>query len=414
MVGQNALHYKRSRAEIVGVFALCILLLVGCGSPDNERANGESPPVDTKAADIDKLRSLPYASFTPDPVPEGESGTVRLDTTRSYPGYNFCTTRDLSMAELVDARGELIHRWQGTPGMWRRSVLLLDGDLLVVGADERENRYALRMSWDGEVLWKTDVEGHHDIGPTSDGRVMVLTMEARRLPDVSSSIDVRDDGITIMSEQGAIVEHRSLYDVMAGHPDIFTFGEVKPQGRWVDLFHANSVRWMMHEHLREQHPIYSPDNVIVCIRHQDTVAIFNWRNSELLWAWGQGEISGPHDASVLANGHLLIFDNGLARGWSRVIEIDPLSKEIVWEYRAPEPRDFFTYGRGACQRLPNGNTVITESDTGRAFEVTREGQIVWEYFNPHVDIKRRRATFIRVYRLELDFVEQILKQQAPR
>jgi hypothetical protein len=37
---------------------------------------------------------------------------------------------------------------------------------------------------------------------------------------------------------------------------------------------------------------------------------------------------------------------------------------------------------GNAQRLPNGNTLITESAFGRFFEVTREGEIVWEYVNP--------------------------------
>jgi len=37
---------------------------------------------------------------------------------------------------------------------------------------------------------------------------------------------------------------------------------------------------------------------------------------------------------------------------------------------------------GYAQRLPNGNTLITESSFGRFFEVTKQGEIVWEYVNP--------------------------------
>ena len=36
-----------------------------------------------------------------------------------------------------------------------------------------------------------------------------------------------------------------------------------------------------------------------------------------------------------------------------------------------------------AQRLPNGNTLICEGDTGRLFEVTSAGELVWEYVNPH-------------------------------
>ena len=141
---------------------------------------------------------------------------------------------------------------------------------------------------------------------------------------------------------------------------------------------------MTDKDLAAKHPIYGPTNVIVCIRHRDLVAIFNWDTRELVWSWGQGEISGPHDAVVLQNGNILLFDNGLSRGWSRVIELDPLTRQIVWQYTAPVPSDFFTESRGGNQRLPNGNTLITESDSGRAFEVTREGEIVWEFWNPEI------------------------------
>jgi hypothetical protein len=34
-----------------------------------------------------------------------------------------------------------------------------------------------------------------------------------------------------------------------------------------------------------------------------------------------------------------------------------------------------------AQRLPNGNTLINEASFGRFFEVTRDGEIVWEYVN---------------------------------
>ncbi len=44
--------------------------------------------------------------------------------------------------------------------------------------------------------------------------------------------------------------------------------------------------------------------------------------------------------------------------------------------------NFFSPRMGNAQRLPNGNTLITESSFGRFFEVTREGEVVWEYVNP--------------------------------
>ena len=124
-------------------------------------------------------------------------------------------------------------------------------------------------------------------------------------------------------------------------------------------------------------------------------------------------MSGPHDATVLKNGHILLFDNGLGRGWSRVIELDPLTRQIVWEYRAPQPADFYTVVHGSNQRLPNGNTLIANSGHGEVFEVTPEGEIVWRFFNPDRKESGRRASVGRVTRHELAYVDQIRRNFAP-
>ena len=68
---------------------------------------------------------------------------------------------------------------------------------------------------------------------------------------------------------------------------------------------------------------------------------------------------------------------------STVIEIDPFTEEIVWGDEGNAQNGFHTFTCGSSQRLPNGNTLITESDNGRAFEVTTSGQVVRMYYNPH-------------------------------
>jgi hypothetical protein len=176
----------------------------------------------------------------------------------------------------------------------------------------------------------------------------------------------------------------------------------------IDLLHANTVEFMRHRHLVGRHAIYSLDNVLVTIRHQDVVAVIDWPGKKLVWAWGQGVLSGPHAGTVLENGNILIFDNGLNRGWSRVVEVDPLARKIVWEYKAPDPKKLFTVGRGAAQRLANGNTLISNSDRGQVLEVTPGGEVVWEFLNPLTDSKGRRATITRMKRYEPGFVGTLL------
>lgn len=44
-----------------------------------------------------------------------------------------------------------------------------------------------------------------------------------------------------------------------------------------------------------------------------------------------------------------IFADGLARKWSRVVEVDPRTGRIVWEYRASEPESFFSGALGGVR-----------------------------------------------------------------
>ena len=90
----------------------------------------------------------------------------------------------------------------------------------------------------------------------------------------------------------------------------------------------------------------------------------------------------------LPNGNILTFDNGAYRKdqvipWSRVIEVDPAANEIVWESREEPDSSFFSAYISGARRLPNGNTLITEGNSGRMFQVTPDKKVVWEYINPY-------------------------------
>lgn len=425
------------RAAECGAFA-CLLtaavLMAGCDT-ESRRATGEgqaspareTPPsrelsVEGQAStqapasaalrerDIERLRSLPYTGGTA--APRGEpAGVVLRDPERSQPGYRLLAVPERGLAELIDEQGRLVRRWGPEPEpseasparepfeRWQHVELLPGGDLLVVGADRPRPGGRARLAQDelpgfvarygteGARLWKTKVPAHHDIELTPQGRLLVLTMHSRREPSISSNLPTRDDHLTLLDGDGRETEFRSLLDMVRTRPELFPLESVQPSRLdgplWLDLFHANSVEWMRHEQLFGRHPLYGPENVLVCFRHQNRIAVFDWREGRLLWAWGRDELGGPHDAQVLADGHILLFDNGLGRGWSRAIEIDPLSEKIVWEYRGSPPESFYTASKGSAQRLPNGNTLLAESDEGRAIEVDRDGRVVWEYVCPH-------------------------------
>ncbi len=128
---------------------------------------------------------------------------------------------------------------------------------------------------------------------------------------------------------------------------------------------------------------------MVSLREQNAIVSIDVEERRVAWMLS-GKWRAQHQAQLLRNGNILLLDNRggnrqapLRLDQSEILEIDPLTQEVVWRYGASRESPFFTSWLGYVQRLPNGNTLITESTQGRIFEVTREGRIVWEYLNPH-------------------------------
>ena len=122
-----------------------------------------------------------------------------------------------------------------------------------------------------------------------------------------------------------------------------------------------------------------------------------------MWRLGDEVLGQQHDANMLPNGNILIFDNGPIRrfmgsSFSRVIEVDPSTNTIVWEYQDAVPLNFFSPNISGARRLPNDNTLVTEGRFGRMFQVTPEKQVVWEYVNPYFGADERGDESNAVFR----------------
>ena len=105
-----------------------------------------------------------------------------------------------------------------------------------------------------------------------------------------------------------------------------------------------------------------------------------------------GPWRAQHDPRFLENGNMLLFDNrgNLGEGGrSRILEFDPQTAGIIWSYYGKPDDKFSSDARGMSQRLPNGNTLITESNPGRIFEVTPDGTTVWEFIVPVRGVKTK-------------------------
>ncbi len=181
------------------------------------------------------------------------------------------------------------------------------------------------------------------------------------------------DALREISPDGKTVWEWTAYEHM--NPDIDILCPLCGRARWAN---ANSVFVM------------DNGDVLMSQRFTNTLLIVDKKTGDIKWRWGPGEIAHPHDAQALEDGNILAFDNGLHRNCahdfspshSRVVEVNPEAKEIVWEYQDDVPMNFYSFACSGCQRLPNGNTLICEALMGRIFEVTPYGETVWEYVVP--------------------------------
>jgi hypothetical protein len=382
-----------------------------------------------KQTDIRDFLALPYlAHVEDDPNPEIKG--VSLHNERlSYPGLNLLTSMNSGCSHLLDMKGNILHSWFTNKRLrdrWLYSEMDRDGNLIVIVTG-----FGLaKIDWKSDIIWVSAASKsphldrerrasyHHDFDVTESGEIYVLANEPRRVEIRSSGSppqEIRDNSVIILTPEGVARRKVSFYDalgrLMAG--DIVKHinearSKIKSQGKvptlTFDVFHSNAV-----EEIHADIGVAERGNVLFCIRNLNLIGILDIEKEELVWSWGPGVLQLPHDPTVLANGNILVFDNGLrTRGYSRVLELDPRTKEIVWKYGADPRESFFSPVMGASQRLPNGNTLITESTKGRVFEVTQDGEAVWEFRNFEVrekgENKGKRSTIYRMMRYDREFL----------
>jgi hypothetical protein len=193
-----------------------------------------------------------------------------------------------------------------------------------------------------------------------------------------------------------------------GKVDRFIIRKIFGINNSYDYYHLNTVEVLPDTKLGAKDRRFQRGNYLICLRNADLILILNKKTKDIVWSWGPGVLDWPHMPTMINNGNILIFDNGPHRTYSRVIEINPATGSIVWEYRANIPENFYSKWRGSNQRLLNGNTLICESENGRVFEVTRDGEIVWEFFNPEIRDEKRQLIY-RMMRVPTEKVESWLE-----
>lgn len=401
---------------------MMLLLMLGCQGV-------ETPPPAEASSDeetLENLRTLGYVDVAEHIADPTESGVQPLDAAMVQPGYRLVVTAKECTAQLLRAEdGEVVRSWSGSRRCYNWSNAELDdqGRLFV---PERHHRLPWDWQRDDELkyLWslrrydtagrqdrRFDLSAHHDVHPQPDGSLYTLVTTLRHAPlmDERANAWLLDDEITRLSADGEVLGVISLYDAMlAADLSVRKVRSDKELADRVtlDALHSNAIQVIPELGLPSEHPLSRPGGLLVTSRNQSMVMLIDPDSQKVVWSWGKGKLDGPHDGQLLDNGNVLVFDNGQRRKWSRVLEIEPISGDVVWSYgvQEDEPGHFYTKGRGSAQRLPNGNTLVANSNEGEAFEVTPAGQIVWRYFNPVLD-KGRRASIVRMRHYPAELVD---------
>ncbi len=349
-------------------------------------------------AELDQLRSIGYLSGS-DAAP-GATGVMRYAPEAVYEGFNLYTSGHGPEAILMDMGGEVLHTWsypfdQVWPpdseanqrdgyfevDYWRRAHLLDDGHLLAI----YEGFGIVRLDADSNLVWSFPREddtaapgAHHDMHVDEDGSIYVLTRLARVVPRINAGWPILEDFITVLTPDGEEVASLSLLE--AFESSVFAPLLLQAESRG-DIFHTNTIEVFDGRHAARA-SIFKKGNVLISLRELDVIAIVDMELGQVVWAIA-GIAARQHQPTLLDNGNMLLFDNVGNAGRSRVIEFDPLTQALVWEYPARGSRELFSATCGSNQRLPGGTTLITETDRGRALEVDTDGDIVWEFLNPH-------------------------------
>jgi hypothetical protein len=350
-----------------------------------EAPSGE-PAVEAEREMIERLRALGYEAGTHAPPLPG--GVTLHDPARAFAGRNLMVSGHGAEVLLLDMDGERLHRWDADfesifPGVVpaapvefvRAAHLLADGRLLVVFSSAG----LAALDRDSRVLWKSELLAHHDISVVGD-EVYALTRASRQTPGFLGEKPYFDDFVSVLAlDDGRELRSWSLVDAVRSSSFAERFDPML--GSYGDLLHTNSLQ-VLDGSAAALHPAFEAGNVLVSILTQDLLAVLDVDTASLAWTY-QGGFDGQHDARQHPDGTVTVFDNRGAGKRSRVGRIDLRSEEIVWTHGLGEADRFFTPCCGTAQRLPNGNMLISESEFGRALEVTPDGALVWEFVSPY-------------------------------
>lgn len=347
-------------------------------------------------------------------------GTTIYNPEKCYNGYTiFANGYEV---KLIDMNGRVVNEWKvdfsRTKGDAKRAKLLKNGNMVVLRGKMTSQMGGIQeYDWDNKLVWEyipsehidpssNYPHPHHDFQRLDNGNTLIICREKVPEEYMKKVTDPERRNITIYPD--VILEitpdkeiawewHQYKYlDINRCNPipALREWWCKKPDTNTIsDWTHTNTVQALPENKWYHQgDDRFAPGNVLMCMRQLDIILIADKNTKEVVWSYSgdyKGGLSGPHEPHMIekgtpGEGNILIFDNGATpckdlahAGCSFVLEVNPVTKEVVWIYEDGE--HFHSNFTSNSQRLRNGSTLICESTGARFFEVTTEGEIVWEY-----------------------------------
>ena len=288
---------------------------------------------------------------------------------------------------------------------------------LADGRESNEPGRVFEITIDNDLVWQGpgNLEGigvHHDVFPMPNGNIIALTSQDTllpvpdeiELPETYSGIDSlpwQGDRIVEWNRDGVEVWSWSVFDhfnFIDWNPDLYQSLLVHnlPAEFHYEWTHSNTV-W--HD------PI---DNAMyLSVRNMSRITKIDYDTGDIIWNMGQdmpsGDVSvgtdlgfaGQHSIKILDNRNLMMYDNyNDSLSFSRGLEVsfsgsDSLpDTELMWEYELPQ--DISSGLMSDCDRLPNGNSLLTSTTSNQILEVSPDSTKVWELL-PNQDGSTYRA-----------------------
>ncbi|MBI3014598.1 MAG: aryl-sulfate sulfotransferase, partial [Candidatus Tectomicrobia bacterium] len=299
--------------------------------------------------------------------------------------------------------------------------------------------WLIEMDWNGKILFQyRDPSMHHDFHPMPNGNYIYVAWD--KVPkDLQNKVrggykgsEHHSDGsmfadkLVEVNPRGEVVWEWRAIDHFDVNVDII--GPVHPREEWS---HFNNV------------DVMENGNILTDGRHLDSMMIIDKKTGNIIWRWGSvayldeggtiefcrgiNTMGGQHDCNEIPTGYpgagnIICYDNGMYVDESRAVEVDPKTNKVVWESKQHGKyarlggigRKHFSNFISGAERLPNGNTLITDGANGRIFEVTPQQEVVWEYVSGYFTAPTYQGAMFRSHRYAVDYVPQFKNLKPAR